>query len=53
MPFFIKNMKDKKNNGNKRPHKMIGVAFPSAKIGLAFAIIVIVIVLILELLKLF
>ena len=53
VPFFIKNLEDKKNNNNKRPRKMIGVIFPSAKYGLLFAIIIIAIVLILELLKLF
>ena len=44
---------DKKNQKNKRPYRMINVAFPPAKYGLIFAIIVIAILLILELLKFF
>ena len=49
MTLFMNKNKQKE----KRPYKMINVAFPSAKYGLIFAIIVIAIVLILELLKFF
>ena len=53
-PFFYNDIfMNNDNKKNKRPYKMIGVAFPSAKYGLIFAIIVIAIVLILELLKFF
>jgi len=45
-PFFInkKNMTEEKNNEELRPTKMRGVAFPKAKYGVVFAIIVIIVV---------
>ena len=45
-PFFfeLKNMDDKEKNKELRPTKMRGVAFPKAKYGVVFAIIVIIVV---------
>tara|TARA_Y100001970_G_C13855770_1_gene661589 strand:- start:318 stop:479 length:162 start_codon:yes stop_codon:yes gene_type:complete len=37
-------MSDKKNNEELRPSKMRGVAFPKAKYGAIFAVVIIVIV---------
>ena len=57
MPFFIsKKMKEKekeKNNINKRPYKMINVAFPPSRYGLILAIIIIIIFALVEIFKLF
>jgi hypothetical protein len=44
-PFFYKqNMTEEKNNKELRPTKMRGVAFPKAKYGVVFAIVVIIVV---------
>ena len=45
-PFFLINnkMSEENNNEELRPSKMRGVAFPKAKYGVIFAIIVIIVV---------
>ena len=45
MPFFNTNtiMNSDKKNKNKRPYRMINVAFPPAKYGVFLAIIIIII----------
>ena len=37
-------MSDKNNNGELRPRKMRGVAFPKAKYGVILAVIIIIVV---------
>ena len=45
-PFLVQNhkMSEENNNEELRPSKMRGVAFPKAKYGVIFAVIIIVVV---------
>ena len=43
-PFFYRMSKENKDNEELRPSKMRGVAFPKAKYGAIFAVIIIIVV---------
>ena len=49
----MKEKEKEKNNINKRPYKMINVAFPPSRYGLILAIIIIIIFALVEIFKLF